>query len=360
MRRFVFFCMCWMALCGAAQQWEWYNPLKGSGEKTSFIQNQGWNEDGGNYRRLPLRAKDKVREALWSLSCESAGLAVRFRTDATDIKVRYKVTGGYSMPHMPSTGVSGVDLYRSADQAFCFGNYAFGDTIHYSYHTDRTQVGEKETEYTLYLPLYNEVTYLEVGVGAEDSFSFVPAVKQRPVVLYGTSIAQGACASRPGMAWGNIVSRSMGIPLVNLGFSGNGKLEPEVIDFINEQEACVYLIDCLPNLCDYSEEEVGKLVVQAVKQIRARHDTPILLIEHAGYSNGRTDRKFFDDYTRVNKGQRDAYVKLKKEGIQKLFYLSREELNFHPDSWVDYVHPSDWGMRQQAEAVEKKLKEILK
>lgn len=46
-----------------------------------------------------------------------------------------------------------------------------------------------------------------------------------PIVLYGTSIAQGACASRPGMAWGNIVSRSLEIPLINLGFSGNGKLE---------------------------------------------------------------------------------------------------------------------------------------
>lgn len=81
-------------------QWDWYNPLAANGSGVSFVHNQGWNEDGGNYRRLPLRAKDKVRKEVWNLSGESAGLAVRFVTDAENIRVRYQVTGGYSMPHM--------------------------------------------------------------------------------------------------------------------------------------------------------------------------------------------------------------------------------------------------------------------
>lgn len=351
--------LCWGAMQCMAQKWEWHNPLKNSSKEVSFIQNQGWNEDGGNYHRLPCRAKTQVREAVWSLACQSAGLALRFKTDAKDIRVKYKVTGGYSMPHMPSTGVSGVDLYRWEDKAFCFGEYSFGDTIRYSYHIDRTEKVEKASEYVLYLPLYNEVEYMEVGVPEGGTFSFVPAVMKKTVVVYGTSIAQGACASRPGMAWGNIVSRALDCPLVNLGFSGNGKLEKEVIGLMNEQEACVYIIDCMPNLSDRTAAEIKQLVKRAVMQIREVHDTPVLLVEHAGYSNGEVDRKFFDDYTRVNKGQREAYGELKREGVKELYYLSREELNYHPDSWVDYVHPSDWGMQQQARAVEKKLKEIL-
>lgn len=343
----------------SSAQWKWHDPQMGQDAK-SVIQNQGWNEDGGNYNRLPLRAKDKVRKAVWNLSCESAGLAIRFKTNAKDINVKYKVSGGYSMPHMPSTGVSGVDLYRNADQGFCFGNYSFGDTIRYSYHIDRGATVGEEQEYTLYLPLYNGVRYMEIGVPHESSFSFVPAMIEKPIVLYGTSIAQGACASRPGMAWGNIVGRSLKIPLINLGFSGNGKLEKEVIDFMNELQASVYIIDCMPNLGDYKTEDIKELVKQAVRQIRGKHDTPILLVEHAGYSNGITNQKQYDTYDHTNVGQAEAYRELKKEGVKGLYYLSKEELAFNPDSWVDYVHPSDFGMAQQAMAIEKKLKKIMK
>lgn len=348
-----------VAIEGAAQ-WVWHNPQHAANRSASFIQNQGWNEDGGNYRRLPLRAKGKVREQVWNLACESAGLVVRFTTDAEEIKVKYKVTGGYSMPHMPATGVSGVDLYRNADQGFCFGDYSFGDTIRYSYHIDRAVGAGKEQEYTLYLPLYNGVEHLEIGVPDGNAFSFVPAVNKKSIVLYGTSIAQGACASRPGMAWGNIVGRALGRPLVNLGFSGNGKLEKEVIDFINEQDADVYILDCMANLTDRGEEEIKKMVKQAVLQIRAKHDAPILLVEHAGYSNGTTNQKQYDAYSHVNVAQSEAYKELKREGVKNLFYLSREELDYSPDAWVDYVHPSDWGMVRQAVAVEKKLKKIMK
>lgn len=339
----------------SAAQWNWYNPQSGP-----FVQNQGWNEDGGNYRRLPLRAKGKVRDDVWSLACESAGLAVRFKTDAEDIKVRYKVSGGYSMPHMPATGVSGVDLYRNADQGFCFGNYSFGDTISYDYHVDCGPEMAKEQEYTLYLPLYNGVDYLEIGVPDSNIFSFIPAASHKPIVLYGTSIAQGACASRPGMAWGNIVGRLSGLPLVNLGFSGNGKLEKEVIDFINEQDAAVYIVDCVPNLTDRGEAEIKELVKRAVEQIREKHDAPILLVEQAGYSNGVTNQGKYEAYTHANAAQAQAYEELKREGVKNLFYLSKDELDFHPDSWVDYVHPSDLGMARQAAAVEKKLRKIIK
>ena len=74
--------------------------------------------------------------------------------------------------------------------------------------------------------------------------------------LYGTSIAQGACSSRPAMAWANILQRSLGYPLINLGFSGNGKLEKEVLNYIIEQDARIYILDCLPNLTPNTEQEV--------------------------------------------------------------------------------------------------------
>ena len=133
-----------------------------------------------------------------------------------------------------------------------------------------------------------------------------------------------------------------------------------MLDLINEQEACAYIIDCMANLGDYDVEQIKKLVKQAVLQIREKHDTPILLVELAGYTNGTTNQKQYETYSHTNKGQAEAYKELKKAGIKEIYYLSREELAYDPDAWVDYVHPSDVGMMRQAAAVEKKLRKMIK
>lgn len=355
------FLLCFVVLSVAAQ-WKSYNPMDAG---FPVIQNQGFiSEIGKTYARLPDRAKEVVRQPLWDLSRNSAGLAVYFYSNAPQITVRYKVAGGYSMPHMPATGVSGVDMYGIDSNGLwnlCSGAFSFGDTIQYTYKgLGKDKAHDLGFEYRLYLPLYNSVTWMEINVPENSEFSFLPASAEKPIVVYGTSIAQGACASRPAMAWTNIVQRSVGFPLVNLGFSGNGKLEKEVLNFINEIEARLYIIDCLPNLPGKNEEEITNLIIAAVKQIREKHTTPILLVEHAGYSNAPTEQAQYDSYTLLNKASRKAYEKLLAEKIENVYYLSHDELNLLPDSWVDSVHPSDLGMHQQAAAVEKKVREILR
>lgn len=339
---------------------KWHDPLQAPAG-TTYIHNQAWNEDGGNFCRLPARAKDTVREPVWNLSRNSAGIALRFLTDARDITVKYTVSGGLSMPHMPATGVSGVDLYRDSDNGFCFGNYSFGDTIHYSYTIDRGAKPGTMEQYTLYLPLYNTVESLVIGVPDSCRLEFKAPEKRKPLVLYGTSIAQGACASRPAMAWGNILGRHLGMPLINLGFSGNGRLEPEMLSLINEIDAEAVILDCMANIYDRNPQQVEKLVTDAVRQIRSVHPTtPIVLIDHAGYSNGETNRHQYEMYTGNNRGQAAAFTRLKAEGDKNLYHIPHASLNVLPEGIVDYVHPSDLGMMNQATAVEKCLKEIMK
>lgn len=343
----------------AAASIHWYDPQQ-EAPGQSYIHNQAWNEDGGNYARLPLRAKDKVCEPVWELSRNSAGLALRFRTDATDIQIRYTVAGAIAMPHMPATGVSGVDLYRNRDKGFCFGDYSFGDTIRYSFYVDRDVILGSMEEYTLYLPLYNTVCDMCVGVPDSSRFEFIAPADTKPIVLYGTSIAQGACASRPAMAWGTVLSRNLGIPLVNLGFSGNGRLEPELIGLINEIDAQAILLDCMPNLTGLSSEAIEHLVIAAVRQIRSVHPSvPVVLIEHAGYSNAPTNEAKFHQYSHANTAQQQAYQSLIASGVDNLYYISRADLAFPADAMVDYVHPSDLGMMRQATVVTGLLRAIL-
>lgn len=341
---------------------KWFNPMQAG---FPVVQNQAFVEElSQSYHRLPDRAKPLVRDAVWNLSQNSAGLAIHFYSNSPEIKIRYQVSGPFAMPHMPATGVSGVDLYRinsDGTRQFCFNTYAFGDTIVYTYSgLSASTYHSLGFEYQLYLPLYNGVKWMEIGVQDDQSVEFIPVYREKPIVLYGTSIAQGACASRPGMAWGNIVQRNLDLPLINLGFSGNGRLEKEVIDFINEIEAQIYLLDCLPNLSGETQESVQEKVIASVKQIREKHpDTPILLIEHAGYSNGEVSESSKQSYQKANAASRKAFEMLKQQQTKQLYYLSREELNLSADGWVDYVHPSDLGMQQQAKVVESKIREIL-
>ncbi|MBT3382208.1 MAG: acetylhydrolase [Prolixibacteraceae bacterium] len=343
----------------------WWNPAE---SKIAVIDGQGWpNEVQSSYDRLPERAEKTVRKPVWNLSKQSAGLKIRFRSNAEEVKVRYKVNGNFAKPHMPATGVSGVDLYAKDSDGkwmWCKGNYSFGDTVTYNFKniTANDKYHELGREYHLYLPLYNSVEWLKIGVAGDAHFEPLPTRKEKPIVVYGTSIAQGACASRPGMAWTSILERKMDRPLINLGFSGNGRLETELIDLLSEIDAKIYILDCLPNLAlneNRSAGNVHQLIISSVKRLRKNSSVPILLVEHAGYSDGTSSIKRYNAFNDLNKIMKTTFAQLKSEGITNIFLLTEPEIGMSLESYVEGTHPSDLGMTYLATAYEKKIRQIL-
>ena len=339
----------------------WYDLQK---QQSPVFQGVGWNEElKGTYGRLPFRAKEKVRPDVWGLSENCAGITVRFRTNASAIKVWYQVSGGQAFPHMPATGVSGLDLYTSDENGkavWSAGGYTFGDTIKFTFNKLTSYTKEsKSREYQLFLPLYNHVKWMELGIPKDAELSWVLPSKELPIVVYGTSIAQGGCASRPGMAWTGILNRELPCPIINLAFSGNGMLEKEVLNFITEIDAKLYILDCLPNLVGKPAPFIETATIEAVRQIRTLHTTPILLVEHPGYCDALVDKSKFESFNRANKASKAAFEKLKAEGVSNLFYLSYEEINMPIDGTVDGIHSTDYGMRVYADAYKKVIREIL-
>lgn len=344
----------------------WWNPLQ---QDSEVIEGQAWAENlESGFDRLPHSAKEKVSRPLWNLSKNSAGLSLRFRTNASNIFVKYKLLGELSMPHMPATGVSGLDLYaKDSDGKWLWisGNYSFGENASYNFSNlkPNDNYHDQGREYKLLLPLYNSVDSLFIGI--PKSALFVPLNKknEKPIVVYGTSIAQGACASRPGMAWTSILERKMDWPLINLGFSGNGLLEDAIIDQMNEIDAKAYVLDCLPNLApnvNRTLTDVFNLILKSVNNLRAKNSTtPILLVEHAGYSDDSIHEKRKKTYTDLNQIMKEAFQKLKTEGMTHLYLLTKEEINLNLDATVDGIHPNDLGMLIYAQAYEKTLREIL-
>ncbi len=341
---------------------KWWNPAE---SEHPVISGQAWpHEVQSIFHRLPARAQEQVRSAVWDLSRQSAGLSVRFWTNASRIQIKYQVTGKVAFPHMPATGVSGVDLYsKSYDGEWlrCWGSYELDKESSYSFVINNTDENYLKygREYQLFLPLYNEVETLEVGVDQAFVFEVLPVRQEKPIVTYGTSICQGACASRPGMAWTNILERKLERPLINLGFSGNGRLESELINLLAEIDAKLYILDCLPNLRP-GEHDTYQLTINAVKKLREkRPEVPIILTAHVGYADHLTNQKSADKYLELNKELSRAFNHLKSEGYAKLFYLRKEKLGLDFDSYVDTIHPNDLGMLQYADAYEKLIREVL-
>ena len=320
-------------------------------------------KDIDGFNRLPLALKSEVREPVWRLSQHSAGLYLQFTTDAEKIRVEYQVKGNKSMPHMPATGVSGVDLYAlDGPSEWCWirGNYRFQDTISYNY----SGISKRSSErvYYLYLPLYTKVEWLKIGVPKNNNLEIKREnkTKQKPLVVYGTSIAQGACASRPGMAWTNILSRNLARPIVNLGFSGNGLLEEPILDYFTKYDAEAIILDCMPNFTrdDMGPEQARKRLREAITLIRSKHKkTPILLVQHGGYSDGALQQDRKQLYTSLNKVVTDVYHEMIENGVQHIYMLTKEEIGLGVDAFVDGTHPNDHGMIQYARAYEKFLKE---
>jgi lysophospholipase L1-like esterase len=345
---------------------KWWNPKQSD---VGIIDGQAWaKKDIKLYNRLPNKAKYIVREGVWNLSENSAGLCIRFRSNSDLIQVRYKVRGGKAMSHMPATGVSGVDMYAKDSNgawSWCGAKYSFGDTIKYDYSNLKEEQYHKDgREYRLYLPLYNTVENLEIGIPEEKSLEVLPLRQEKPLVVYGTSITQGACASRPGMAWTSILGRAMDRPLINLGFSGNGRFEEPLIDLMIEIEAKMYILDCLPNMTPgsgFTPEDTYSRIINSVKQLRLkRPNTPILLVEHSGYSDGELNKERFAIYSELNKAMKRAFEDLLSADVKDLFLLTKKEINLDLNSYVDGTHPSDLGMMQYAKAYEKITRRILK
>ncbi len=365
MKRTVLVCAGFLlAFAIQAQNYQWWNPAKSN---IRTVEGQAWyGNTESTFDRLPVKAKNTVRPEVWDLGKQSAGLYIRFTTDAREIIVRYKVTDDFSFPHMPSTGVSGIDLYakdKNKDWHWSSaGSYKFGDTVTYRF--EYLDVPRDIEEFRLYLPLYNQPQWLEIGVPGGNSFTFLPVEAKKPVIIYGSSIAQGACATRPGLGWTNILNRIIDRPVINLGFSGNGTLDEAVIDLINELDPAVIVLDCLPNLVDtarFPYDDLKRRIAMSLQKCRAKHPgVPVLLIEHAGGLPGSDlDANRRNRYNNVNIAFRKITDGMSEKDLQNVYILRADDIGLHIESTVDGSHPNDLGMMQYAEACAKVLQKIL-
>ncbi|MCW3466794.1 SGNH/GDSL hydrolase family protein [Chitinophaga nivalis] len=315
-----------------------------------------------NFNRLPASYKATVRPAVWALSMNSAGIAIRFRSNATNITARWKVMHNANMAHMTATGVKGLDLYALVNNQWQFVNSGIPEG---SFNFQRTLLQDGDPgwrEYLLFLPLYDGVDSLSIGIenGAEITApQQLPLSDKQPIVYYGSSIIQGGCASRPGMAITNILTRRLQRPVINLGFSGNGMFESAVGAAICETKPALLIIDCNPNT---AVELIHERAVKLVQQLRACHPTvPVLLVENYLYTGGNFHKAGKDADLQKRAELRKAFDDLIKAGVKNLHYQSGDGLiGDDLEGTIDSVHPTDIGMERFATKIQPMLQRLLK
>ncbi|MCH5345857.1 MAG: SGNH/GDSL hydrolase family protein [Muribaculaceae bacterium] len=337
------------------------------------IINKGWDETSGPYTRLPAEMKDSVRSTLWDCAVCSAGVGVRFATNSTAVGVKYKLLKGFSMPHMAFTGIKGTDLYIHHDGEPQFegdSGWRHVNTNRPAMTADRKDndkvyvenMDSTMKEFMIYLPLYDGVEELYVMI--DSGAVITPGSEElilptRRIVAYGTSILQGGCASRAGMASTNMISRSLNAEVINLGFSGEGKMDFEMARAMASiKDVDLYLLDPVPNCTQMMLDTITYDFVKILRTLRP--EVPIVMLEGPIYPYARYD-SFFNSYLPAkNREFRKNYELLKAENPENLYYVDSVNLDgVEDDGTVDGIHLTDLGFKYYADKLTPIIREIL-
>ena len=328
---------------------------------TLTVEGKGFPDAPDPFGRLPARAETIVPQLVWNISRNSAGVAVRFRTDAASPAAKWKLLDAdLAMDYMPATGVSGLDLYvREEGRRWRWLGVGRLQGQGKAHQADLAEpMDPARRELMLYLPLYNGVERLQVGAPPEAMLEPAEPRTEAPIVFYGTSIVQGGCASRPGMAYPAILGRRLDRPTINLGFSGSGRGEPEVAELLAELDAVAYVLDPLPNM---TAEEVAQHIQPFVEILRAaRPDAPIVLVENVEYQNRLHVPARRLRNAASNAALASAHRRLLDAGVTRLHYVEGDALlGRDGEATVDGTHPTDLGFMRIADVLEPVLRPLM-
>lgn len=312
--------------------------------------------DGEGYRRLPRDVAENTSPGVNYHARCTAGGRVRFITDSPYIVIKAVIPYNVKYSHMSHSAHSGFDMYILDGE-----EHQFIESFIPPYDFDGSYDGvcdfsDAGTEHfiTLNFPLYNEVTDLYIGIKEGSTLKEAPEYKYNlPVVYYGSSITQGGCASRPGSCYTAILSRKYDVDHINLGFSGNGRGEEIIADYVASLDMSVFVLDYDHN--SPSVEHYEKTHERFYKTVRAAHpDIPVIFMT-------RPKLRLTEDERQRIEIAKKTYDGAKARGEWVYFIPGYELFEISGnDGTVDGLHPSDVGFFSMASRVSKEFDKIFK
>jgi len=324
-------------------------------DATPYLEGMAF-DDAPSFSRLPINAKELVRKPVWDLSRNSAGVVAHFISDAKEIHIQWEVLNNFHMVHMAGTGIRGLDLYVKHDKSW----FHLGTGKPYKAENERRLIknlSAEPREYMLYCPLYDGLKSLSIGMNPEATIEEIKR-KDKPLVFYGTSITQGGCVSRPGMAYPAIIGRKLNKETINLGFSGNGLMDPEVIDYLSEIDAECYIFDNFPNMDLDMIKERAERELKKLLELKAK--TPVLILPNIMAEDGWFDPEVYNATIAENEEILAIYQRLKPKHKNLHMIPFKQIRHIAVEGTVDGIHLTDVGAMRMATVLEKHIKRLIK
>lgn len=307
-----------------------------------------WYAQENRYCRLPQAIIPQANEGVQELAWNTAGGMVRFRTDSTAIGLQAILRSGGDMSHMPRSGSGGFDLYEG-----CGGSKVFRANLRHEHGCAkvnglfRRDLPRHMREWTLYLPLYNGVEALAIGLDPDCSMeSPTPFTCGKPVMFYGSSITQGGCASRPGNAYPAIVTRRLDANMVNWGFSGSARGERVMAETIASLDLGAFVFDYDHNAPTL--EHLAATHEPFFRVIReARPELPVIFVSKPDFAGTEMCRRRRDSI-------RTACERARARGDGNVYFVDGERLFGDSERdlcTVDGCHPNDIGFLRMADII---------
>lgn len=337
----------------------WHSP-----EQQPFrINGLPWHEQEGTYRRIARSDERAVTEKVRQFAACPSGGQIRFRTDSTRLSIRVRLSGPPKLNNMPATSECGFDCYIDVEDERLFRSASRYDHSRTDYEMPLYSGMDKQLRtITLYFPLYQGVEEVWIGLDPDAVVADPPSyASDKRVVIYGTSITQGAAAARPGMSYPNILSRRFPLEFINMGFSGSGRGEPEMAAIVAriERPAC-FIMDYEANCPNVAHME--RTLSPFLRIYREAHpDVPILVLSKIRYAQELFDDELIEKRLRMQAIQQETVERMRREGERRIYFQDGSGLlgsRFH-ECTVDGVHPTDLGFMKMADGLTPVLRDLL-
>jgi hypothetical protein len=255
------------------------------------------------------------------------------------------------MSHDAMSGSSGFDLYvNNRYRATFMPPYDMKD----GYESLVDLKTEETREILIHFPTYSEVSELYIGLKEGCTLKAAPDYKVNvPIVFYGSSITQGACSSRSGMAYESIISRRFDADHINLGFAGRAKGEQVMAEYIAGLDMSLFVYDYDHNA---SIELYRETHERFYKTIREKNpELPIIIMTRPRHEKQLQP----SEWERIEIA-RETYENAKARG-ELVYFIPGYELMAlaGTDGVVDGCHPSDLGFFSMAQRLSVELEKIL-
>lgn len=310
------------------------------------------------YHRVEVSLYPELNDAERDKVCHSSGLKVMFHTNSTTIYVRTQYQKAVHYGNMTDYSTMGYDLYIKKDGERLFANalsHKNGDgSVPMVLMRDMEPV---EKECMLYLPLYCELSKVEIGIDHGSTIEAIDNPFRNSLFFFGSSFTQGVSASRAGMSYPMQFERNTGMYVINLGLGGNSKLQPVFAEILSTADVDAFVIDGFSNP---SASIIREILIPFITTIRShKPHTPLIFVQTIYRERGNFNKKIRQSETEKMEAAREQMAKA-LEMFDDVYFIDTDLVGTDHITSADGTHPSDLGYWRWANNLEPKVLEILK